>query len=713
METISFIGTISYVNIQNKRKFNVRVDGNNIRCQSTIVLPIEKGDRIEANCYVDRDNNGIEYFRIIGQPIIWIDSDKQHIINSICIALKSKKIDMGDAENIYNTLAKLGNGNVPAILSNLSQKCVEFGIDCEDIQEIISPISKDIPSDKMYKLLLWWHDHHAFRRLQLLGLTDAEIKGLKLTYNEIYRIANENPYRLITVKMEKCDMVRDMLGLKLNEDHRDCGLVARMLLYNQRKYAWACTPKNILHSALNDIDIKRLYPMLEEDYGIVDEYDSYYLPYAREAEQTVAEKLVSHTKSAFRNKVKYFGDESEISLNEHQKRGIERALERRVSIITGYAGSGKTSLVKYLCAMLKSFNIGYVILSFTGKAVSRIKTLTKEQHVYTIHKAISDKKSNSKALPPFSFVIFDETSMITTELMYELLSVYEQKLQLTFIGDPNQLEPIGWGSFFDQIIKSNKIVHTKLKTIYRYGKTKDDGISKNAKNILKGNLLEEEDNFELIDGDISDVVDICRKIAEQKKIATVLTPKNDDVDDINEEIQDIFNPQSTEYSKKEVICNGVTWREGDRIMMLDNNYDINVMNGEEGKLIDIEENYILHVDFDGRLGRFFVNLDGLDDNEVKEIRKELGLIDLSTIRHCFACTVHKSQGSQWPIVIVYISETRSNFVNKRLEYVAFTRAEDECYAIGDIDTMQSAVRRYPNRRYENLANRIIDLMAVV
>ena len=713
METISFVGTIVYVNIRNKKVFNVKVDGNRIRCQSTIALPIEKGDRIEANCYVDIDNNDQEYFRIIGQPIIWIDSDKQNVINSICIALKSKKIDMGDAENIYNAICLLGNGNVPAILSNLSQKYVEFGKECEDIQEIISPISKDINPEKMYKLLQWWHDHHAFRRLQLLGLTESEIKGLKLTYNEIYRIANTNPYRLITVKMEKCDMIKEMLYLKLTEDHRDCGLIARSLLYNQQKYSWACTPKNILYSAFTDINIKKLFPMLEEDYGIVDEYGCYYLPYAREAENSVAERLITQTKSAFRNKVKYFGDESEITLNENQKRGIERALERKVSIITGYAGSGKTSLVKYLCAMLKQFQIGYVILSFTGKAVSRIKQLTKEQHAYTIHKAISAKKSGTGEVPYFSFVIFDETSMITTELMYEFMCAYEQKLQYCFIGDPNQLEPIGWGSFFDQIIKSNKIVHTKLKTIYRYGKTEYDGITSNAKKVLNGEEVTDEDNFELIDGDHDDVGDICRKLAEEKRTATILTPMNRDVDELNDLVQEIFNPQSLEYPKKEVIYNGITWREGDRIMMLENEYDINVMNGEEGKLIYIEEGCILHVDFDGRLGKFYVNIDSLDEKEVKDMRKELGVLDLNLIRHSFACTVHKSQGSQWPIVIVYIGETRSNFVNKRLEYVAFTRAEDKVFVVGDIYTVKAACRRYPSTRHENLANRIIDFMTVI
>ena len=217
----------------------------------------------------------------------------------------------------------------------------------------------------------------------------------------------------------------------------------------------------------------------------------------------------------------------------------------------------------------------------------------------------------------------------------------------------------------------------------------------------------------MLEGNIENVFDIIRAMYQRKVDSsklTIITPYNKDLQQLNSTYQQIYNDGKSNIAD----CRGQVWMVGDRVMMKDNNYDINVMNGEEGIVRDIlddgedvEEPKIVVEFEDGAHHKFktIYKEEETDEDDYK-LKKEL---TVKQLQHSFAVTVHKSQGSEWDFVIIYIPSTMNtvtSFLNSNLVYTSITRARRAVWMIGDILSYNSAAVITPPYRCDNLSKRM-------
>lgn len=402
-----------------------------------------------------------------------------------------------------------------------------------------------------------------------------------------------------------------------------------------------------------------------------------------------------------------------------------------------------TTVLEQIIHNLELRKVNYAAIAFTGKAVSRIREVTKRRTPSTIHRLIAntkrikeDKRSNQfeKDIPlcEYEHVIIDEASMVTTELFHRFLEAYPNVDNITLVGDVNQLQPIGWGSLFKEIMQSETVPTYELTTNFRV-LTKEgekDGIISNANAIINHDPeypfeFFQTSNFSVIEGPEERVYDIlkeCKSKGVKVEQLVILSPFNKSLDTLNRTFQEIYNPDS----KSVRDSRGVKWTVGDRVMLTENDGDIGVFNGESGIVKEVEDEFIT-VEFPGsgchdfplepccdrtnfefgtsaegiyRRKKVEQVLDGDEGEDSERTVKKLSL--------AYAITVDKSQGSEWDFVIFYIPEFNcGSFLNKNRIYTGLTRAKKCVWAVvTDADAFNETAIKAPPYRCENLARRI-------
>ncbi len=419
------------------------------------------------------------------------------------------------------------------------------------------------------------------------------------------------------------------------------------------------------------------------------------------------------------------------TLTDVQKNAIVTSLNSHISLITGRAGTGKTTVINELVINLNKRKIKFRLASFTGKAVARIREVTGIQNAQTLHMMIARK------VPPFDVLIIDEASMVTTQLVYEFGKVYAWDFKVIFVGDNYQLQPIGWGSLFDQLISCSGIPKTELLINHRSdilnvgevseekGEEEINGLLVNASGLIKyhqekdklldGQVLQPfgftpYKNFVILPNSIETVQKIVKKLADlsiPSTNITVITPFNKYLDQLNSFFRKIYkigDSKTIDYLDR-------SWQPGDRVMMTENNYSINVMNGEEGIVSSVTETHIFVI-FRGSEYKFSVD-------EPTDTRHDVSLftnlilsqeekLNVKTLTHSFAVTIHKAQGSEWEYVILYVPKfpTSNAFINWQMIYTAITRARKGLFVVADQQTLCSGLLKSPGKRYDGLAKMI-------
>jgi hypothetical protein len=441
--------------------------------------------------------------------------------------------------------------------------------------------------------------------------------------------------------------------------------------------------------------------------------------------------------------------------------GFELDLDGRF-LLGDFLVTHNSSCISQLVHNLELRGVAYALCSFTGKAVARIKEITKKGSAMTIHRLMSrvraltfsetvggkkQEVTNPENISPnIRVLIIDECSMVTSPLMHQLLSIFDKKgikdLQIILIGDINQLPPIGWGSLFSECIKSGTIPLYRLINNHRmYNSTRPNGepeinaVIANAEAIIHHNekyMFEfiGGDNFFLIDGSKERVYDMIQKSYQsgvRPEQLCIVSPYNRDLDELNGAFQQIYND-----GKRSVTdSRSKTWCLGDRVMLLKNDYDIDVFNGEQGYITDLNETTVM-VDF-GNSGKHEFLLEPAIKEEMQgaptEVKRIAGLYQYEGVdegdgesakdertvlllAQAAALTVHKSQGSEWDFVIFYVpfmpgaAHGKSGFLNRNLVYTAITRAKRAVYCIGDIEGLRAAVNKGNTFRCENMVERL-------
>lgn len=384
-------------------------------------------------------------------------------------------------------------------------------------------------------------------------------------------------------------------------------------------------------------------------------------------------------------------DTSGVELNDDQKAGIIACLRNKITIITGGPGTGKTTLVKKLINVLDEQKVRYKLAAPTGRATKRMMEST-GRFALTIHRLLEfDFKTmgfahNETNCLDLDFLIIDEASMIDIFLAYSILKAVPLNAHLVFIGDIDQLPAVGAGNFLNDIIQSKIITCIKLEQIFR--QAKNSLIILNAHRINKGEFPTsflpdtKKDYFFIKEDDptkaIEHLKNIISKTLTQFHIlpsqAMTLVPMNKGIvgtHNLNIQLQTILNPSN---SAEQISSMGYVYKIGDRVMQIKNNYEKLVFNGDIGTIERINS----------------------EDKKVyiKYYERELeyDYDELEEITLAYAISIHKSQGSEFPAVIIPVFTQHFALLQRNLIYTAITRAKKLCIFIGQARAMAMAIK---------------------
>lgn len=688
-------------------------------CFCSYFAPVEEGDAIYAVCSFETSPRYGTALRLTRPPFVQISMDKESVIRCFIRVLRGTGFGASKANSLYDIFSHQANGDskVVAYISELAGIWNEAKDD-----DLFVAYESVVNRTQMRKLMMWWFKNRSLRRLYLFGLTNREIDACKMSHDKIYECLLKNPYKLVPLSIEKCDEILLRQNKVGSPEDRRCAQILRKMWSNMEDRSWTGTPSRVLQSMFPDVvtHIDRL----NKEYNVVGDYHTVYLEYAHRVEVKVAEKVDVLLKTCkigpdtpMDSKQRESVDFLSKTLTDEQKAAIQGALDNNICIITGGAGTGKTTIIAEIVHNLDLRDERFVIASFTGKAVARIREVIKRRSPSTLHRLIA----RAYSIPKFSHLIIDEASMVTTDLFYTFLCAFPGPYRITLVGDPNQLQPIGWGTLFEQLIRSGRVPTFRLSQNHRLERIGNDinGIMINANGLIDNDPEDPfefvtSSNFTMMEGSIEIVYDVIRALYNSGIPAndiTMITPYNQEIDELNKTAQQIFN----ETSRSVIDSRGKLWCIKDRVMLTENNYDINVMNAEEGMVVDVSDEEIAVQFKDGATHKFRLEPTPNDDEDGGKVRrqsdeehphaKELTVLQLA---HSFALSVHRAQGSEWKYVIIAIPcrPSNSSFLNRNLIYTAITRAKSACWVVGDIEAFKSAALRSPGYRCENLAERL-------
>ncbi len=456
--------------------------------------------------------------------------------------------------------------------------------------------------------------------------------------------------------------------------------------------------------------------------------DSVYLADLYEAEVYVADRLEEMARLEmpappnFDQVVARIQAEQGIEYAPLQLEAMELAARRQVMLLTGGPGTGKTTSLRGVLALFESMGLDTALAAPTGRAAKRLGE-TCGQEAYTIHRLLETHFDDATGQLVFTHdqsdplkadaVIVDETSMVDIPLMAALLAGLRSDCRLVLVGDPNQLPSVGPGCLLADLLKSGVIPSISLIEIFRQAAM--SAIVRSAHEIHHG-IVPQLRSF---DGDffflkryhpqkaVDTIVELVKtrlptKMGIPSNQVQVLSPTRrypTGTVNLNKELQAALNPPAPD--KPEKVFGSVTFRLGDRVMQVKNNYDVmwldpekgesglGIFNGDIGQIVSVEaDGASLTVDFDGK--------------QVLYSPEALGELELA-----YAVTVHKAQGSEYPAVVLACLEAAPMLLTRSVLYTGVTRAKNLFIGVGDERVFARMVENNkPQRRYSALAARL-------
>ena len=660
------------------------------------------------------------------------------------VQFRADRLAVSPPDSLDGIRRYLGSGRVHGVGPKMAKRLVKaFGEDVFEVIEKEPERLKEVPGigpKRAKRLSEGFKDQKAVREimvfLQTHGLGSSRAARIYRTYGaDAATLLTEDPYRLARDIRGIGFRIADSIGASLGKDREGlpraraglgytleqargaghCGLPRGELLEQAQELLKI--PEEILVTALSDeLQAARLVAT-----GLNGE-EAVFLPPLLSAERAITRRLGELLQAEpppwadidAGKALAWVEKRLDVTLAPTQRAAVETSLRSRVAVITGGPGVGKTTLVNALLQILKARNVTCALCAPTGRAAKRLAESTGHS-AKTIHRLLEIDPSSGafrrgRQRPlDCGLLVVDESSMVDVELMAALLQGLPAEGSLLLIGDADQLPSVGPGQVLRDLIDSGAIPVARLREIFR--QADNSRIVRNAHRVNQGYLPE----LETARDELSDFYFVPAEDAEdgQRKVVEivagrigrrfgldpvrdvqVLSPMNRGplgVRTLNVTLQAVLNP-APESGAVEVERFGWTYRAGDKVMQTENDYDKDVFNGDLGRIRSIDPGAEkMMIVFDGR-------------------PVEYRFSDLDRLMLAYAVTVHKSQGSEYPAVVVPISTHHYVMLRRNLLYTAITRGRQLVVIVGQKWALQKAVEEASDlRRYSTLREQLAAL----
>ena len=673
------------------------------------------------------------------------------------VQLKVLNYEIIEPTDILDMERYLASGAIKGIGPSTAKKIIKhFGEDTfriiEEEPERLSEI-KGITERKAISIATQMSERHELRNvvmfMQKYGISNSMAIKLYDEYgSQIKSIILNNPYKLARevngIGFKRADEIAAKTGVKLDSEFRiQCGIIHCLKEASTDGHTYL-PREELIRSAYEllgvcESDIERQLDELKIERQLIEVKSedrlNIYLSEYYQIEKNCAVKLLTLTRYSDRisaseldREIKSIESELDIELHDLQREAVIKALSEGLFILTGGPGTGKTTTIKSIISGLERRNLRFVLAAPTGRAAKRMSETTGYE-ASTIHRLLSIKHNPEERADAYfemnednpldvDAVIIDEASMVDILLFNSLLKAISPGCKLIIVGDSNQLPSVGPGQVLKDMLDSGVCPNVELKYIFR--QSNESHIVTYAHMINNGEQIDfttkyedffllKRDNYEEIRQALLYL--ICEKLPKHFNTSPmqiqVLTPMKKGalgVWELNRILQECINPPSDK--KVELEYGENIFRVGDKVMQTKNNYDMewNIMStygisAQRGKgVFNGDIGIIDHINKPSRLIRITFD-DGREAEYSYETLEELEL--------AYAITIHKSQGSEYPVVIMPLLGGPRSLLYRNLLYTGVTRAKDCVVILGSENTVKEMIRcENENRRYTGLAARI-------
>lgn len=628
---------------------------------------------------------------------------------------------------VYGIEKYLGSGLIKGVGPKFARRIVEkFGKDTLDVIEE-NPDAlievEGIGRVRVERIKKSWEEQKEIKNIMLFlqgheVSTSHATKIFKTYGSDSISIVQENPYRLADdiwgIGFKTADTIAEKMGIEKDRFIRlRSGILYTLNKLSENGHCYAVreqlirTAEQLLEVEGAELEITLDEMLRTED--VIREEEAIYLPPFFFSETGCAKRLLKLLAARRRVQIAVdaaasFGENQNITYDEVQLEAIRVALSSKVMILTGGPGTGKTTTTMGIIAAYRAAGCQILLAAPTGRAAKRMSEAT-GMEAKTIHRLLEYK-------PPEGYqrreenplegdvLILDECSMIDIMLMYNLLKALPEHMTLIMVGDTDQLPSVGAGNVLKDIIASDRIPVVRLSRIFR--QAQGSRIIMNAHRINKGEQIDmrggrDSDFFFAAKDTNEEVVDLLVKYCTENlpryyhvdalQDIQVLTPMQRGICgavNLNQVLQEAMNPSSVFLRR-----GGTQYRLHDKVMQIRNDYDKEVFNGDIG--------VINHVDMEER--ELTVNFDG------REIVYDVS--ELEELALAYAVTIHKSQGSEYPIVVMPFTMSHYVMLQRNLLYTGVTRAKKILVLIGEKKAVWYAIRNETTAdRNTKLADRL-------